>query len=85
MGELVTLSKKFCIGFKMVSSRSPPPAAFVFLSQPQSHPVKISGSASGDIENEEYYFGPVSIKCRLQTGYKMHSGYKIQTESDITQ
>ena len=79
MGELVTLSKKACIGFKMFTLPLPPPpplpptqVASVFLPQPQ----RICWSASGDRENQQYYFGPVITKCRLQTGYKMHSAYK---------
>ena len=29
--------------------------------------VKICGSASGNREKQQYYFGPLSTKCRLQT------------------
>ena len=70
------------IGFKMFTLPPPPPptqvhVASVFLPQPQRHPIKICGSASGDRENQQYYFGPVITKCRLQTGYKMHSASKL--------
>ena len=74
MAELVTLSKKIQHWTQNVHFASPPPAASEFLPQPQL--VKICGSASGDRENQQYYFGPVITKYRLQTGYKMHSAYK---------
>ena len=69
IGELVTLSEKSGTGFKMFTlpshqhmlSYSPPTSVRVTL-------VKICGSASGNREKEQHYFGPISTKCRLQTG-----------------
>ena len=47
--------------------------------------VKICGSASGNREKQQHYFGQVSAKRSLQTGYEMETENKDCFSSDTRQ
>ena len=53
-----------------------------FSLNPRVTLVKICGSASGNREKQQHYFGQVSAKCSLQTGYKMQTENKDCFSSD---